>query len=231
MSLRQSGGSKKGAGAEGESSCEGRREERCRATEWALGCGASRPHCPLLLPLCLSLPSIAIPLHTTATPLSPTVNPLPSPHCHPTAPHGHPITPPCHPTAACCPPLSERWSTSVAGCPPPPPTTLLLQLQHSLHCGCIQVSCLGNPPRFGGKSGEMDQQQAAQGCGLAALCISVGPRAGVSISPAHHRRWSLGFRKLCAQLFPHSLNLAEVGLPGSEGDRGTGEGLTPSLGS
>lgn len=121
VSLRQSGGSKKGAGAEGESSCEGRREERCRATEWALGCGASQPHCPLLLPLCLSLPSIAIPLHTTATPLSPTVNPLPSPHCHPTAPHGHPITPPCHPTAACCPPLSERWSTSAAGCPPPPP--------------------------------------------------------------------------------------------------------------
>lgn len=193
--------------------------------------------------------SFPAPLPPTATPL-----PLTAFHCYSTAHHCHPAVPYCQPAAipplpSHCPPWPSHHPTLPSHCcllppavralehfsrwlpTPPPPTTLLLQLQHSLHCGCIQVSCLGSPPRFGGKSGEMDQQQAAQGCGLAALCISVGPRAGVSISPAHHRRWSLGFRKLCAQLCPHSLNLAEVGLPGSEGDRGTGEGLTPSLGS
>lgn len=182
-------------------------------------CYPSASHCLPLLFHCTPLPPRCPLLSTRCHP--PTAIPLPPmaiPSPHPAIPL-LPAAPRC-PSAGALQPLAAH-----------PPLPLLLQLQHSLHCGCIQVSCLGSPPRFGGKSGEMDQQQAAQGCGLAALCISVGPRAGVSISPAHHRRWSLGFRKLCAQLFPHSLNLAEVGLPGSEGDRGTGEGLTPSLGS
>lgn len=182
-------------------------------------CYPSASHCLPLLFHCTPLPPRCPLLSTRCHP--PTAIPLPPmaiPSPHPAIPL-LPAAPRC-PSAGALQPLAAH-----------PPLPLLLQLQHSLHCGCIQVSCLGSPPRFGGKSGEMDQQQAAQGCGLAALCISVGPRAGVSISPAHHRRWSLGFRKLCAQLCPHSLNLAEVGLPGSEGDRGTGEGLTPSLGS